>query len=375
MAPMNVRRTVAVLTITLITSLNCVDDLGQVVIDPPSPSDSAFSIHSPFWSSDGRYIVFFGNVFGREGYDLYRVDSTGGQAQIMNRDSLAKSWPRLSPDGSKIAFLAAVVGRLQCCAHVWVMNSDGTNARDLTPFFSKWEQPRWSPDSRFLIFSGPVEDSGSINYQIVRSEIATGAIATLTSGNYGNLDASYTFDGRHIVYTSGRTQTEYGGKVWKMNADGTGAVPIDTTSTASTYPRPSPTTNEIQFGWGLGGESDAGTYSVDLGITVFPSEPNSFVRRRPEIYLNLAQWSPAGDLIAFVLRTTAQTNDLFLIDGNGANMRQITQNMFVYLFSNPWSPDSAHLIFQASDRQDGSIAFFRYDLVTGSIKKLAITKP
>ncbi|MBM2840143.1 MAG: translocation protein TolB, partial [Bacteroidetes bacterium] len=204
-----------VMLLFLASSFGCKKD-SLVVVPPPIISDSTFTILYPFWSPDGSKILFFGHVFGLDGYDLYEVDSSGGVARLVMRDSLAKGWPVLSPDGTKIAYLAAELGRLLCCAHVWVMNVDGSNARDLTPFFSNWEYVRWSPDSRYLTFDGGVEDSGVINYQIVKADVQSGQLTQLTRGNYGNRDATYLANGQKVAYLSGRIQTDYGGKVWVM---------------------------------------------------------------------------------------------------------------------------------------------------------------
>lgn len=360
----------------LLPLFNCTDDgLPLPTIDPPADRDSAFTIITPFWSPDGSKIMFFGNVFPQEGYGLYEVDSSGGIARVLMRDTLAKKWPVLSPDGSRIAYLAAELGRLFCCAHVWVMNSDGTNPTDLTPFFSNWENVRWSPDSRYLVFDGAIEDSGIINYQVVRVDAQSGELRQLTSGAYGNRDPTYTHDGTRITYLSGRLMTAYGGKVWVMNADGTNNQPIDTTNLASTYPRPSPFSNDMQFVWGLGEESESGSYSVNLDSTGFPALPLSFHRRSMENYLNLAQWSPDGNSILFVRTTSPQTQDLFLIDANGAGMHQLTSNFSVFLFSYSWSRDSRNIVFEASDDFSQSTHIWVYSIWANTLRKLQIMKP
>jgi Tol biopolymer transport system component len=188
------------------------NEMISIVVPPPAVSqDSTFTVVGPFWSVDGSKILFFGHVFGLEGYDLYEVDSSGGVARMVMHDTLAKSEPALSPDGKELAYLAAPLDRLLCCAHVWGMEIDGTNPRDLTPFGGNFENLRWSPDSRFVIFNGGVQDSGVINYQIFRVDFQSGDAQLLTRGNFGNLDASYFPNGQEIAFVSGRIMTDYGG--------------------------------------------------------------------------------------------------------------------------------------------------------------------
>lgn len=357
----------------LASFIACEDSVTRPPVDPPS-RDSAFTIINPFWSHDGSKIIFIGHVFGQAGYDFYEVDSGGGTAQMIMRDSLAKSSAVLSPDGSKIAYLAAELGRLLCCAHVWVMNVDGTNARDLTPFFSNWEYVRWSPDSRYLTFNGGVEDSGIINYQIVKANVETGQLQLLTSGNHSNRDATFMPDGNRIAYRSSRIQTDYGGKVWVMNADGTDQRPIDTSRTASTYPRPSPVTNDLYFYWGLGLEGDAGLYSVNLDTVELPAQQSSFSFRNPDNYLNLAQWSPDGNWLLSLKAYTPTTADLVLFDQTGAFNRRLTTNFDAFLITNPWSRDSHKIVFKATNDNYVTTGIFVYDLVSNSSRQINISR-
>ncbi|GEM_PF-3932942 len=365
--------TAFIAALALFSSLTCTEDPPTIVDPPPGGRDSAFTIMYPFWSHDGSKILFIGSVFGQPGYDFYEVDSGGGVARLIMRDSLGKSHPVLSPDGSKIAYLAAEVGRLLCCAHVWVMNVDGTNARDLTPFFSNWEYLRWSPDSRYVIFDGGVKDSGVINYQIVRANVQTGDIELLTSGNYGNRDATYLPDGKRIAYRSGRIQTDYGGKVWVMNADGTDPRPIDTSRTASTYPRPSLVDNALYFYWGLGLEENAGLYSLNIDSVSLPSPDSLFRFVHPDNYLNLGQWSPDGTFLLSARAYSSSLIDLVTLDRTGLE-RRLTNGLRVYLHNYAWSPDSENLVFMASDDGNQTISIFGFDFGTSMISKIRITR-
>src|SRR5437879_4084274 len=158
------------IVLTLTTFFHCKEE--SLSFRPPGGirRDSTFGIRSPFWSKDGDKMYGIGSVFELDGDDIYEVDSRGGPIHLVYRDSLAKIFPVLSPDGKRIAYLAAERGRIWCCAHVWVVGIDGSGPRDLTPFFGNWEFIRWSPDGRYLIFDGGVEDSGALNYQIVRAD-------------------------------------------------------------------------------------------------------------------------------------------------------------------------------------------------------------
>ncbi|MGA9115478.1 MAG: hypothetical protein WB626_01745 [Bacteroidota bacterium] len=370
-----VRWTRVLVCAALLSGADCnTDRIPGAIYHPPAERDSAFSIHSPFWSVDGSRIFFFGHVFGLPGYDLYAVDPLGGVACMLMRDSTAKRRPILSPDGTRIAYLAAELGRHFSQAHVWVMHADGTHPRDLTPFFSNWENIQWSPDSRAVVFEGGVEDSGAINYQIVRADVETGEIRMLTRGLYGNRFPCFMRDGRRIAYLSGRISTPFGGKIWVMDADGSNPRPVDTTSMASTSPRPSPTDNTLYFYRGLANEPDRGIYSVNIDSVELPASPSSFRFLFRENYLSAGQISPDGFWLASVEAFNSPRPDLVLLSFDPVGHRRVTTNYDVYLFSEAWSRDARRLVFDASDDKTTN-SFFVYDVTGGTPRKLQIRRP
>jgi Tol biopolymer transport system component len=57
--------------------------------------------------------------------------------------------PAWSPDGGRIVF----VSQAGQSDDIWVMNADGTSARNLTANAWQWDKhPSWSPDSSRIVF-------------------------------------------------------------------------------------------------------------------------------------------------------------------------------------------------------------------------------
>ena len=60
---------------------------------------------NPFWSRDGKWIVYQQDVGGHEVYDLYAVSSSGGQPiNLTNTPHISEDNPRFSYDGKMLAY-------------------------------------------------------------------------------------------------------------------------------------------------------------------------------------------------------------------------------------------------------------------------------
>jgi TolB protein len=131
------------------------------------------------------------------------------------RDIVAVSW---SPDGERIAY-AMSLGIPQEY-EIFIMDANGRNHRRIS------ERLRgvggsidWAPDgSHILIHAGPFGDKN-----IFKLDVNTGGYVQLTRGG-NNAGASYSPDGRYIVFNSMRNNDQ--ADLYIMRADGTNEVQL-----------------------------------------------------------------------------------------------------------------------------------------------------
>ncbi|MCG6961640.1 MAG: PDZ domain-containing protein [Acidobacteria bacterium] len=108
-----------------------------------SPSDGRGEPLLRFPDIHGDTVVFV------HAEDIWSAPAAGGPARRLTLDEGEERFPKLSPDGSLIAFTAEMDGN----ADVYVMNVDGSNVRRLT--YHPWpeEVVGWNPKSNKILFS------------------------------------------------------------------------------------------------------------------------------------------------------------------------------------------------------------------------------
>ncbi|MDT9599758.1 CehA/McbA family metallohydrolase [Sphingosinicella rhizophila] len=98
--------------------------------------------------------------------------------------------PAPAPDGLHVAFAAQ--------GWIWVLNLTNGVATRVTRGKAIDSRPRWSPDSRELVF---VRDSGRVT-SIVRLNLARGLEDPLVENGALNLDPEFSRDGQTVFYSS-----------------------------------------------------------------------------------------------------------------------------------------------------------------------------
>ena len=121
----------------------------------------------PRYSPDGRHIVFDASTLLPSDpaftADIWVMNSDGSHARQVTHGGFDVE-PVFSPDGRHIAF-GRIVGPTSTTDFtqneaVYVVRTDGTGLRQVVAPRPALEHPRWSPDGRLLTFNIGPEDSG-----------------------------------------------------------------------------------------------------------------------------------------------------------------------------------------------------------------------
>lgn len=116
----------------------------------------------PNWSPDGRFILHQRYV-GVGAPEIFTMDTLGNNPAQLTHDNSFDNYPKYSSDGTKIAFTSQPYGGKN---QIWVMNSDGTNLRQLTT--RQGYSCDWSPSGDWIVYTD--SDSASGRLWLMRSD-------------------------------------------------------------------------------------------------------------------------------------------------------------------------------------------------------------
>jgi Tol biopolymer transport system component len=144
-----------------------------------------------------------------------RASTRNREPQQLIASSQSDSSPAYSPDGRKIAFESYRSG----ANNIWVCDSDGRNAVQLTTFEGASGTPVWSPDARKLVFDSV--EAGDWNLYLVDAD--GGAPQRLTPESSDENVGTWSRDGRWIYFQSNRGGSK---QIWKIPSAGGHAVQV-----------------------------------------------------------------------------------------------------------------------------------------------------
>ena len=218
-------------------------------------------------SPDGTHIAFVRTEMVRDSYEyhhtIWLVPAGGGEARQFTAGPNDQA-PRWSPDGRTLAFLRGPAGEVKPAneeernkgkgrAQIWVMPTDGGEARQLTWLRYGAGTPVWSPNGTTFLFAAEAgapddpeaedaplhekrvprvrriervwhrADGRGFNYEtqshLFMVPATGGETRQLTDGDWSDGQPSWSPDGARVAFVSDRTEERWrtpAGQVWVL---------------------------------------------------------------------------------------------------------------------------------------------------------------
>ena len=172
--------------------------------------------YEPSFSSDGHWIIFESHEVDIETNGIitkYKTDGTEPfQALTGLQDDCRQ--PNWSQNGQYILFQMVYNGKWE----IWIMNSDGTNQHQLTTGAGEKTDASFSPDDKWIIYSGDSPTLNLANLFIMPTSGGKPIQVTHFKGYDGA--PSWSRNGKQIAFESSPDEPENssGTTIWMINA-------------------------------------------------------------------------------------------------------------------------------------------------------------
>ena len=263
----------------------------------------------------------FGRIVGEMAGGIWTINPTGWDLrQVAFKEAATLRNPAFSPNGDRIAYDADGI--------IFTMNADGSQGRPavIPSAGGAVEQPAWSPSGNELLYVGKYDPSNFAYHERIYVSGTDGRNVRQVAG--GEIRPDPANPGFYIV---GDPVATYLTPSWNPNA-------------AST---------QILFFRGVANfESTLAVKQLDA-----PPASEHFLVTNGEdrdpytgIFFSYPVWNPTGTKIVLVRRSGTsdfQTKqELMVMDANGGNLRNLTQNSFGAIDESPtFSPSGTEIAF------------------------------
>lgn len=188
---------------------------------------------------------------------------------------------------------------------------------------------------------------GGMNIYNLR--LADGQVRQLTRGE-SDYAPAWSADGQYLAFNSHRSG---GWKIWVVNADGTDARRLTTTSSANFnyeyYPAWSPDGTHIAFEkW----DNRASNFEIHVVRRDGTQETNL---TRHAAHDRQPAWSPDGSHLVFTSQRDGQA-EIYRMRADGSGVQNLTEHRAVD-YAPAWSPDGRFIIFHSN--REGTYATYR----------------
>jgi imidazolonepropionase-like amidohydrolase/Tol biopolymer transport system component len=182
---------------------------------PGNYKEIELSVNEGTWmnldvSPDNQTIVF--DMLG----DIYSMPMEGGEAKVLRSGLAWEVQARFSPDGKQILFTSDAGGG----DNIWVMNTDGSNARQITKEdFRLLNNAVWMPDGQYIVARKHFTSTRSLGAgEMWMYHISGGSGIQLTKRKNDQQDVnepSISPDGRYVYFS----EDVYPGGYFQYNKD------------------------------------------------------------------------------------------------------------------------------------------------------------
>jgi len=265
-------------------------DLVQISVDGTHRSqlthDPAMMHWGPAWSRNGHHLVYSYGVPSQHADQLVMTGPDGSSSHALTHNGRENYLAVWSPDGRRLAYISQD-GTNTATAELFLIGADGRGEKRLTRD-NAWEYgASWSPDGKQIAYGS--KQGGVWHVWIVNAD---GRNAHILAGTAQGNAPDWSPDGRTIAFKANRTGND---NIYLVSASG----------------------------------------GTARRVTQGPCHSGN------------ARWSPDGQRLAYAVFCDHGWNDIYVMNADGSQPRDLTNTSSVEEEVPSWLPDGHHIGFTA----------------------------
>jgi TolB protein len=214
-----------------------------------------------------------------------------------------------------------------------------TNIRQITRDFVRAGEGYFSPDGKTIIFQAEEKDTGNPFYQIFTQDLATGKVTRVSPGVGKTTCSFFRPDGKKILFASSHldpdAKKKYAAEYKQRDEDKKAGI-------------------HRRYKW-----------DFDPHMTIFEADPDGgHLKRLTEGkgYHAEGSYSPDGKHIVFCSNSSNEADlELYIMDADGKNVRQLTHTPGCYNGGPFFSPDGKKVIFRSDRKKKDHLQLYVID--------------
>jgi serine/threonine protein kinase len=315
--------------------------MGATGENPKRVSDIGYS---PSWSPDGKELVVATNHQGvpavKSLSDLWIVNvETTAKTMLIDGVALQPSW---SPDGKRIAYWYTenrgkrIVATIPAKGGEPVVFADTSN--------TNWN-PVWSPDGKYLYYAS--DQGGNMAFWRGLIDAETGAPSgehePVSTPAKFNRHLAFSRDGKRMVYVQTENQSNIKTVPFDLGSERITGEPFPVTRGDFEFTAPELSPDGTKFVARLIRKTQDDIVSINVDGTGIRDLTNDAAFDR------YPRWSPDGKRIAFA-SDRGGNYEIWYMDADGNNLRQITDVKTAQGSFPIWSPDGTKMTFDSASQ-------------------------
>lgn len=209
---------------------------------------------------------------------------------------------------------------------IWMMNSNGSEQRQIVPSGGSNTYPSSSDDGRFLVF----QSDRAGHDAAWRADLASGSLVQLT-GDAVAVEPYISPDGKWVVY---RANFETSWRLWRIPAEGGEAIRL--TERAAGWPQISPDSKLVACEADVDGKTRLGIFSLETGTLIKAFDTPRLANLRLGVH-----WTPDGKAVAY----RDWVNGIWRQEIEGGEPKRLEGLPEEKLFGFGWSPDGKQFAY------------------------------